>query len=367
MIRGAAFALLIACARIAVAAPTAEQTFQTALATGDIDALERLGAERPTTRWTDDAWSEAGRLALRANDAARARHAFEQVVALGTDPQLVRRAKGELGRLAAATGASGEWTAIAAEHDRLVARLYANGDPRAALSALGELVRANPGYPRRVTAMMTLASVWEREGEGATAIAWLRDARAAASPGLEQLRMHAELIRTLVRTGELATAHDELAALQGPSTLVTALRERLERAEMRRTVRWLVLALLALLAVAAIVMLRRVAGSWRGAVRRLVRPPSEAIYLLPIAAVMVFVAYTGNPLVARAVRTIVIAGLVVSWVSGAILAERVSLRRALLHAACAVLAVGAVTYLAVDDGHLIDFVLETWRAGHERG
>ena len=89
--------------------------------------------------------------------------------------------------------------------------------------------------------------------------------------------------------------------------------------------------------------------------------------MLPIALVLVLVAHTGNPLVARAVRTIVIAGLVVSWISGAILTERVTLRRALAHALCAVLAVGGVTYLAVDNGHLIDFVLETWRAGHERG
>lgn len=367
MIRGA-LALLIACARIAAAAPTPEEAFQTALTAGDIDALERLGAERPTTRWTDDAWSEAGRLAQRANDPARARRAFEQVVALGTDVQLVRRAKGELARLAAATGAAGEYTAIATEHDRLVAGLYSSGDPRAALTALGELVRGNPAYPRRVIAMMTLASVWEREGEGAMAIAWLRDAKAAASPGLEALRAHAELIRTLIRTGELAAARAEIAALQSaPATLVVALREQLERAELRRTVRWAILALLVVLAAAAVVMLRRVAGSWRAAARRLARPPSEAIYLLPIALVLVVVAYTGNPLVARAVRTIVVAGLVVSWVSGAILAERVALRRALVHALCGVLAVGAVTYLAVDDGHLIDFVLETWRAGHERG
>jgi hypothetical protein len=368
VIRGAALALLIACARIAAAAPTAEEAFQSALAASDIDALEKLGAERPTTRWTDDAWSEAARLALRTNDLARARHAFEQVVATGTDAQLVRRAKGELARLTAATGATGEWTAIAAEHDRLVAGLYTSGDPRASLAALGDLVRANPAYPRRVIAMLTLASVWEREGEGTTAVAWLRDARAAASPGLDQLRAHAELIRTLIRTGSLAVARDEIATLESvPPTLVAALRAQLERAELRRTARWGVFALLVLLAITSIVMLRRVAGSWRAAVRRLTRPPIEAIYLLPIAIVLVVVAQTGNPLVARAVTTIVIAGLVVTWVSGVILADRVTLRRALLHALCAVLAVSSVTYLAVDDGHLIDFVFETWRAGHERG
>lgn len=353
-----AFALLLAWAHIAIASP--EETFQSALAAGDIDALERLGAERPTTRWTDDAWSEAGRLALRANDPARARRAFEHVVALGTDTQLVRRAKGELARLAAATGAAGEWTKVAAEHDRLVASLYANGDPRAALTALGELVRSHPGYPRRVIAMLTLANVWEREGEGETAVAWLRDARTAATEPLDRVRAHAELIRTLIRIGELDAAQAELGRLTAPATLVADLQTKLDRAQLRGTIRWAVLGLLVVLGALAAFALRR---SWR----RLLRPPSETIFLLPIAIVLVVVAYTGNPLVARAVRTIVIAGLVVSWISGTILAERATLRRALVHALCAVLAVGAVTYLAVDDGHLIDFVLETWRAGHERG
>jgi hypothetical protein len=36
-----------------------------------------------------------------------------------------------------------------------------------------------------------------------------------------------------------------------------------------------------------------------------------------------------------------------------------------VQAALAVLAVAAATYLAVDTGHLIDFVVETWRSGPE--
>ena len=90
--------------------------------------------------------------------------------------------------------------------------------------------------------------------------------------------------------------------------------------------------------------------------------------MIPIAVVLVVVAYTGNPLVARAIRTIVIAGIAASWIGGAILGgTRIALSRALLHGAAAMLAVAAITYIAVDDGHLIDFVIETWRAGHERG
>jgi uncharacterized membrane protein len=113
--------------------------------------------------------------------------------------------------------------------------------------------------------------------------------------------------------------------------------------------------------------LRRTAGSWRAAGRRLVRPPIEAVFFVPIAGVLVAVASTGNPLVGRAVWGIAIAGVVTSWVTGALLAgSRVTLRRAIVHAVCAMLAVGAATYVAVDHGHLVDFLLETWREGPER-
>jgi hypothetical protein len=209
-------------------------------------------------------------------------------------------------------------------------------------------------------------------------VSWLRAARAAASAGvessvvsLEQLHVHAELIRTLIRTRGLEAADAELAALAAttaPRNLVAELRARLDRARWRQTMRGAMWGVLALLSGLAVVMLRRAAGTWRAAGRRLLHPPGETIYLFPIAVVIVVVAYTGNPLVARAVRTIVIAGIAASWISGAILGDaRIALRRALLHGAAAMIAVAAVTYVAVDDGHLIDFVIETWRAGHERG
>ncbi|HUS32368.1 MAG TPA: hypothetical protein VMZ53_27900, partial [Kofleriaceae bacterium] len=122
-----------------------------------------------------------------------------------------------------------------------------------------------------------------------------------------------------------------------------------------------------LLAIAATVLLRRGAGSWRAAGRRLVRPPVEAIFFVPIAAVLIAVASTGNPLVGRAVWGIAIAGVVTSWITGALLGgTRVSLKRAVAHALCAMLAVGAATYVAVDRGHLVDFLVETWREGPDR-
>jgi len=98
-----------------------------------------------------------------------------------------------------------------------------------------------------------------------------------------------------------------------------------------------------------------------------VRPPAEVLFLVPIGGVLVALALTGNPLVARTVIAIVGGGIATSWLSGAILAgTRPRLRVALLHAAFAVLAIGAICYLAIDRGRLIDLLIETWKSGPER-
>jgi predicted negative regulator of RcsB-dependent stress response len=370
-VKAAALAALLLVARVVAADDaTAERRFREAMARGDISALEQLGAERPLTIWSDDAWAEAARLALRENDFTRARKDLEQVIAIDTDAQLVRRARNELARIRGFTGSGGEWAAVAAEHERLQPALQRPGDPRPVLEQLEQLVRAHPAYPRAPMLMVALAAGWEREGESTRAIAWLRQARQVAVDRNDQQRIAAELVRALIRAGALAEAEYELALLarDGSPGLVTNLRKTLARAELRRTVRWIMWGVLAVLAAVATIALRRAAGSWRAALRRLGRPPMEALFLVPIGAVVVGFSLTGNPLIARTVAAILGAGVATSWLSGAILAgRRVELRRAIVHAAIAVVAILASVYLAVDRGHVIDFIIETWHQGHERG
>lgn len=368
----AAIVLVLALARTGAADPEAdaERAFREATAHGDISALEQLGAQRPVTRWSDDAWSEAARLAVRANDFARARGDLEQVIAIGSDARLVQRARAELARISGFAGSGGEWTAVAAEHERLAPGLFAPGDPRPTLEALEALLRAHPGYSRAPMLMVTIAQGWEREGESDRALAWLHEARRAATTHADRQRVAAELVRTLIRSGALAEAERELAVLARDARpgLVASLRRQLGRAELRHTVRWIMWGVLAALAMLAAVALRRAAGSWRGVLRRLARPPTEVLFFVPIGAVVVAFAFTGNPLIARTVLAIVGAGVATSWVSGALLHGRaVTFGRAAAHAALAMLAIVAAVYLAVDRGHVIDFIIETWRAGFERG
>ena len=391
-----ALALVLACAAsVAHADPEsdADAAFRAAQAraaagdAGAIDALEAIGAAQPVTRWTDNAWLEAGRLAEHAGDYARARRDLEQAIATANDELSAKRARGELALVERAAGQGAQWSAVAAEHDRLEQRVLAGGDPKPAVRELEALIEKNPGYPRAALAMLLVAHAHEGEGDADAALAWLDRAQAVARPS-DRVFVRAELVHALIRAGDLSRARDEIERLaamvreDGRSVAEPAregrgadarpvaaeLRRELAHAERRRSLRWGLWGALAVIAALSVLALRRAAGSWRAAGRRIVRPPVELYYLAPIAVVLVIIAATGNPLVARAVRVIAIAGAAVTWISGSILDAvrargRVRFSRAAIHAVLAVIAVGAVAYLAVDRDRMIDLVIETWHSG----
>ncbi len=372
-------AVVVACALATTAYAddeTAGRMFRDALedaARGDptaIDQLEHLGRDRPTTRWTDDAWAEAARLAEGAGDLARARAALDQVIAIGSDDQLVRRATAARARLAAATG-DGAWDDVAREHDRLVASAFGGDDPRAELEALERLVQDHPTYPRVNQVRAAIARGWEIEASGSRALVWYR-AAADAEPGG---RSHLELVRAALRLGELELAATELSALQRSRARavtdydLTLARRELGRARDRRTTRIASWCILAAIVAAALARLRWLERSLGAALRRLVRPPTEATYLVPLAVLLVVVAYQGNPLVARAVRDIAIAGVGLAWLSASVLdatrARRGSIvaRPLVVHILALLIAIAAAVYLAVDRDRLLDLIGETWRGG----
>jgi tetratricopeptide (TPR) repeat protein len=324
-----------------------------------VDAFEAAGAARPITVWTDDAWVEAARLAELARDYDRARRDLEQAIAISTDAQLLRRARGNLARLEQLTG-GGTWSAVAAEHQRLATDIGDGGDPTRALEQLEVLVRANPGYPRAVAVHVALARAWETEDEVERGLGWLRDAVKIA-PAEDHPRI--ELVRMLVRNRELADARRELANVHDAAARRT-LERSLAAGESWQLLRWLARAILLALAVVAVVLLRR----RRMPLRRLVRPPAEVIYFVPIAAVVGVIAATGNPLVAKAVIWIFIGAAAIAWVSGATLeaARRrgaIGVKHAVVHAVLVGVAVLAAVYLAIDHARLLDLVAETWRTG----
>ncbi|HEY4058949.1 MAG TPA: tetratricopeptide repeat protein [Kofleriaceae bacterium] len=330
---------------------------------GALDDFEAIGKERPVTRWTDNAWEEAARLAEAQEDFARARRDYQHAIDDGTDQQLVRRAKASLERLAQTGGA--QFDAATREYDALRAELSAPGDPRPAIAKLEAFVRANGGYPRVNSARLALARAHELEGNWTAAIAWAREATAHAGdePG-QATRL--ELVRTLIRARVLADAQAELDAMARDSRVDQPARgflvSTLEKAERRQWLRRIAWLLLALLAGAAVWLTRRTTGTWRATARAFLRPPTELLFMAPFAALLVAVAATGNPLVARAVAAIAIGGLIIAWGSGTLLGAR-GPRRVAVHMLATCVAVGCVAYLAVEHG-VLDLLIETWRGGH---
>ncbi|HLL21729.1 MAG TPA: hypothetical protein VK427_06345 [Kofleriaceae bacterium] len=325
------------------------------------DAFEEIGRARPVSRWTDDAWVEAARVAEQRSELDRAKRDLAEAIAISSDAQLVRRAKRDLARLVAITGEGGEWTTAAAEHQRLVTVLGAGGDPTPALEALEALARAHPAYPRGVALRITIARGWEQEDEVARALGWLRDALAIGS---DVDRARIELVRMAIRVRELAVARAELPQITDAGTRASLARQ-LAAAHTWQRFAWGAGALLLVLAGVAIALVRRRSTSWRAALRRVARPPTEVLYVAPVSAVVVAIAHTGNPRVAKAVTAIFVGATLVAWLSGVTLdaATRLSRRQIAAHALVVMVAALAVIYLALDHARLLDLVLQTWRTG----
>ena len=352
---------------------------------GALIELEALGARRPLTRWSDNAWSEAARLAEAAGDFARARRALEQVIAIDQDAAMVRRARATIARIAERTG-DGRWDAIARDHERLVASVFGGGEPYAALAELAALVRANPDYPRGVAARVSLARGYELQDDTDVALDWMRSAADAAGPDEPGQRTRLAFARMAIRAGELAQGRAEVVALRAISTTdraaLDAVAAELATAERRRWLRRVVWVLLGVLGILVFARLARdLAGrrpspasppvrfAWAAALRRLARPPVEAVFMFPIAALVSGVAATGNPLVARAIITITVAGFAISWTSGVLIDSArecalLSRRRLALHLFVVALAVAGIVFLAVEQGNVLRLLAETWRGGH---
>jgi len=138
----------------------------------------------------------------------------------------------------------------------------------------------------------------------------------------------------------------------------------LDRARTRAGVNSFALVLLFAGPLLLIASLRHGAGSWGAAARQIARPPTEAIYLAPLAAIFAVVALTGHHEVARAVITIAVAGVLVAWLSGVGLRASAPTRwRPIAHAFTAGITVIAACYVAVHAGDLVDLIISTVRLG----
>lgn len=371
-----AWSILLATTTAAAADPADDRLHAATLAdargdhAGALAAMVAVADDFPDSPWAPTALASAARIAERDGDPARAAALLVRLADRYPTHRQAGWARSHAAELA--QRADPRWREVSAAHDAAVAAVGRKGDPRPHLAELARLVDANPGYPRATAARIWLGDRWREQGAWDRALAAYR--AAAATPGataIEGRLARLGIIAALIALDDFTAADRELAALAAdpaadPIAIARA-RDDLATQRARRAFRiaaWIVLALAAAL---ALIALYRTTGSARAAARALVRPPIEAWFLAPVAAIVIAVSSTGNALVASAVRWILIGGVAVTWMSGAVLAitRNAPRWRLALHLIAVAAAAGAVLYLAIARDRLPDLLLETWKHGPE--
>lgn len=253
-----------------------------------------------------------------------------------------------------AFSASNELASIAAAEALLAEHPAWSGTPRALLW-LAEIHRRAGRTEDALARYLQAARDWPDSEENAHAWRGAGDMAARLDHFDEALRYYHSMPVTV--PAQQRSRDDALAALA--------------RDRWRARLLAACFALVALVFLGLLASLRHAAGSARASLRALARAPTEALYMLPIAALLLAAAFTGHEAIAPAVAIMCGGALALAWLSGAALdcaRSRVAGRhrlRVLAHTAAVSLAVLALCYIAVQRGHLVDMLLETVRFGPE--
>jgi hypothetical protein len=360
----------------AAASRTSHGALLDALGASDLREIERAIAaigQLPASESDPDLLFAAARACEdKLGDPGRAVAIYDRIVAEHPAARVTTAATRRAAALREQVGPHGETAAQAAELARLIAR--ADTQPAGDVIRRGEQLAATP-WPGAPTAALWLADWLRRSGRLDEAQAhyagvvarWpaLPEAQAALRGGAGcAIEAHDwALAEALARRLPAATAEDQ------------AVRDDLlaAAARGRRRGRWYRLAWLAIAATGSALVgslaeaiLRSPAGTRRSALR----PPIEVMFVAPIAAVLIGVAFTAHRLIGPAVATITLGGLALAWLSGAAL-EQLRARgrprriRGLAHAALCLAGIAGLTYIALTRGSLVDLLIETVRFGPE--
>jgi len=337
------------------------------LDTDDAHALSAAVAaieHAPTTRELADVLFAAGRACEdRLYDPARALAIYERLVRELPDAGVSIAAARRISSLQAIAAHARE----AAE----LAELRATADQLAAAEVIRRAdALAHASWPGADDTALWLADWLCRTGRRA-------DARTRYEPlvarNLAHALHHAAGCAIEARDWPLAERLAERLPAIDPADRRVRDDLRASAARGQRRARWYLASWIAL-AIAFTALLASLAeASWRGprgARGSALHPPIEVVFLAPVAAVLIGVAFTAHRLIAPAVATIAIGGLVLAYLSGAALDHlrrhhRRARARGLLHLALCIVSVVALAYIALTRDHLLDLLVETVRFGPE--
>jgi len=330
-----------------------------------IDAIEKA----PVAPDLADTLFAAGRACEdRLHDPARALAIYERILRDLPTARVAAAAERRAERLRAGIGAHGEHVREAAE----LAELIASADTlpiddvirrASALAAapwpgapdaelwLAELLRRLGRYAEAQDHYAAVVTRWPRSPQATAAL------RGGAGNALDAHRWDlAEKLTRQLPVTELADRilHDDLLAAA---------------AKGRRHGTFYLLAWIAFLVACAGMVASLADAILRGG-RRLpsLRPPFEAIFLAPLALLLVVTSYTTNSTAAPVVAAIALCGAVLAWISGATLdllrlRDRSVRARAVVHVACCFTAAVTLGYIMIIRRDLLELLIETIQAG----
>jgi len=338
--------------------------------------LERTARRYPENRQAADALYTAATLREeRLSQPGLALALYQELVARYPDHRTARAAERRMATLSRLLGPAGDGAAAHAVFEDL--RERSSGRPDAAVVRDAEqLLAAHPHWAGAYDVGMWLGEMELRQGHYGAAHGRFRAAAERASTARDRMSALLGAAEAATRSGAFDAADALLAAIAldddpASRSIVSEARSEVASARRRaRAARWAAWTLAAALLALALLLLLAARGA-RPALSLLWPPPLEALYLAPVAAVLFAIATTGYQGLATAVGWVSAGGVAIAWLSGAGLEQR---RRATqgyrrwvaVHIVVVMVAVLALTVVAVWHAGLIEPILETLAHGPDR-
>ena len=344
-----------------------------------------LAEDEPDHALADDALFSAAKLIEeRLADPARALAIYRRLLARHPHSRTALAATRRAEAIERDLGPTGGGADALARFTDIVQRFSERGEDTSIALATA-LLAEHPDWQGRARVLSWLAQVHRRGGRYEQALALYltsaatASAAAAASPAagdapgdvFDAYRGAGDMAVQLGRFDEAEDLYRRMPVTQDPAharSLDGALLD-LARARLRAHLYRASFAVLVLVCLGLVISLRVGAGSWRAVLRALRAPPTEVVFMAPVAAILTAASYTGHESIGPAVTMVSAGGLILTWLSGAALAAgephgvRPGRSRVLAHAAAMIVAVVALCYIALHHNRLIDMIMSTVRFG----
>jgi len=345
-------------------------------------AAEFLGLAdaAPKHRLADDALFAAAKLyEERLGKPKKALELYKRLVRDYADSREALAAKRRAAELTRAIGVGGKDAPAMAAYTDVLQRFHQRTEAQS-IQRMEKVISDYPNWSGITDAMLWLGTLHERKNRLSAADKWYVAAAKRAEGEQVGTERNEHLFNAYRGAGDVAAKRDQFAKarnyyermpIDGDASKMEARKQLLAdlaTKKARTTYYWLTIALLSLLVLAGIGSIRTSHGSWTDAARAVARPPTEVIFMLPVAAILMVASFTGHHPTAKAVTIIAIGGVAIAWLNGAgMTGSNRSRVRLWLHLVGSAAAAFCLCYIALHVTDLIDQMMNVLRLGPDVG